>query len=320
MSMPVRRAMIEHGNANLSISRQCGLLGVNRSSYYHQPMEPSEEDLELMKLIDHEYLKTPFYGSRKMAELLGRVLGRPINRKRVQRLMRLMGIEAIYQKPNTSRPGKGHKVYPYLLKGLEINRPGMVFAADITYIPMRRGFLYLVAVMDWFSRYVLAWRLSNTLEADFCVEALEEALDMQKPDIFNVDQGSQFTSTKFTGVLLDKKVKISMDGKGRFMDNIFVERLWRSLKYEEVYLKAYDTVKEAKAGIGLYLKFYNYKRLHQALGYRTAWEVHNGLDKQPWLKTKNMLIEGTDKDLSLPLIQAQSNKKWNPKLSLNLPL
>ena len=156
--------MIGRGHEKLSISRQCGLLGVNRSSYYHQPMEPSEEDLELMKLIDHEYLKTPFYGSRKMAELLGRLLNRPINRKRVQRLMRLMGIEAIYQKPNTSRPGKGHKIYPYLLKGLEINRPGMVFAADITYIPMRRGFLYLVAVMDWFSRYVLAWRLSNTLE------------------------------------------------------------------------------------------------------------------------------------------------------------
>ena len=232
--------MIERGNAKMSISRQCGLLGVNRSSYYHQPKGPSEEELKLMKLIDHEYLKTPFYGSRKMVELLGRVLDRPINRKRVQRLMRLMGIEAIYQKPNTSRPGKGHKIYPYLLKGLEINRPGMVFAADITCIPMRIGFLYLVAVMDWFSRYVLAWRLSNTLEADFCVEALEEALDMQKLDIFNVDQGSQFASTKFTGVLLDKKVKISMDGKGRFMDNIFVERLWRSLKYEEVYLKAYD--------------------------------------------------------------------------------
>ena len=214
--------------------------------------------------------------------------------------MRLMGIEAIYQKSNTSRPGKGHKIYPYLLKGLAIDRPGMVFAADITYIPMRRGFLYLMAVMDWFSRFVLAWRLSNTLDTYFCLEALDEALDMQKPDIFNVDQGSQFTSAKFTGMLLDKGVKISMDGKGRFMDNIFVERLWRSLKYEEVYLKAYDTVKEAKAGIGQYMNFYNYERLHQALGYKTAWEAHHGLDKQPWPKNKNMLIEGKNLDYSLP--------------------
>lgn len=196
--------------------------------------------------------------------------------------MRLMGIEAIYQKPKTSRPGKGHKVYPYLLKGLEINRSGMVFAADITYIPMRRGFLYLVAVIDWFSRYVLAWRLSNTLDADFCLEALEQALDMQKPDIFNVDQGSQFTTAEFTGMLLDHGVKISMDGKGRFMDNIFVERLWRSLKYEEVYLKAYDTVKDARSQIGKYMNFYNHERLHQAHGYKTAWEVYNDLEKQPW--------------------------------------
>ena len=177
--MSERRAMIGRGNKKLSISRQCGLLGVSRSTYNHQPKEPSAEDLELKRLIDTEYLKAPFYGSRKIAKLLSRLLNRPINRKRVQRLMRLMGIEAIYQKPNTSQPQKEHMIYPYLLKGLEINRSGMVFAADITYIPMRRGFLYLVAVMDWFSRYVLSWRLSNTLDADFCVEALEQALDMQ---------------------------------------------------------------------------------------------------------------------------------------------
>ena len=285
---------------------------------YHQPKGPSEEDLVLMKLIDTEYLKTPFYGSRKMAELLSRLLNRPINRKRVQRLMRLMGIEAIYQKPNTSRPDKGRMIYPYLLKGLEINRPGMVFAADITYIPMRRGFLYLVAVMDWFSRYVLSWRLSNTMDADFCVDALEQALDMQKPDIFNTDQGSQFTSGKFTGLLLDKKVKISMDGKGRFMDNIFVERLWRSLKYEEVYLKAYDSVKEAKAGIGQYISFYNHERLHQTLGYKTAWEAHNGLEKLPWPENRHRLIDGKEHDPSLPLIQDHLNNMGNPELSLNM--
>ena len=320
MSMAERRAMIERGNQKLSISRQCGLLGVSRSSYYHQPQGPSEEDLKLMELIDRQYLKTPFYGSRKMAKLLGRALNRPINRKRVQRLMRLMGMEAIYQKPNTSRPGKGHKIYPYLLKGLEINRPGMVFAADITYIPMRRGFLYLVAVMDWFSRFVLAWRLSNTLDTHFCLEALEEALGIQKPDIFNVDQGSQFTSTKFTGMLLDKGVKISMDGKGRFMDNIFVERLWRSLKYEEVYLKAYDTVKEAKAGIGAYMNFYNYERLNQALGYKTAWEIHNGLDKQPWPDARHQLIECKKLDIPKNIEAACKNKRWNPELSLNWTL
>ena len=319
MSLGERRAMIERGNKKLPISRQCGLLGLNRSTYYHQPKGLSEEDLELMQLIDRQYLNTPFYGSRKMAELLGRLLNRPINRKRVRRLMRLMGMEAIYQKPNTSRPGKGHKIYPYLLGGLEIDRPGTVFAADITYIPMRRGFLYLVAVMDWFSRYVLAWRLSNTLDTCFCLEALDEALDMQKPDIFNVDQGSQFTSTRFTGMLLDRGVKISMDGKGRFMDNIFVERLWRSLKYEEVYLKAYDTVKEAKAGIGQYMHFYNHERLHQALGYKTAWEVYNGLGKQPWPENKNMLAGGKNLDCSLPPETAHMNSRWNPELSLNSP-
>jgi putative transposase len=310
--------MIEREQQKLSKSRQCRLLGVGRSTYYYQPKGTSALDLKLMELIDRQYLKTPFYGSRKMAELLARMLQCPVNRKRVQRLMRLMGIEAIYQKPNTSRPAMGHKVYPYLLKGLEIDHPGMVFASDITYIPMRRGFLYLVAVMDLFSRYVLAWRLSNTLDVDFCLEALEEALGKQKPDIFNVDQGAQFTSTKFTGMLLDHKVKISMDDKGRFLDNIFVERLWRSLKYEEVYLKAYETVAEAKAGIASYMAFYNHERLHEALGYRTAWEMHNGQGKQPWPMHQHHMANREKLDISQNWRTNHKTKRWNLELSLNL--
>ena len=309
--------MIERGNEKLSTTRQCRLLSVSRSTYYHQPMGPSADDLELMSLIDREYMKTPFYGSRKMAELLSRLLRRPINRKRVQRLMRLMGIEAIYQKPNTSRPNSEHKVYPYLLKGLEIDRPGQVFAADITYIPMRHGFMYLVAVMDWFSRFVLSWRLSNTLDVHFCLEALEEALGMQTPDIFNTDQGAQFTSSKFTGMLKDHGIKISMDGKGRFLDNIFVERLWRTLKYEEVYLKAYDTVTQAKAGISAYMHFYNYERLHQALGYKTAWEAHQGLDKQTWPENRHLLLDGKQLDISKAVEADYQNNRWNPELSLS---
>lgn len=309
--------MIERKHIKLSTSRQCRLLGVGRSTYYYQPKGPSALDLELMALIDRQYLKTPFYGSRKMAEWLERILQYPVNRKRVQRLMRLMGIEAIYQKPNTSRPAQEQRIYPYLLKGLEIDRPGMVFVADITYIPMRRGFLYLMAVMDWFSRYVLAWRLSNTLDVHFCLEALEEALGKGSPDIFNTDQGAQFTSAKFTGMLLDHGIKISMDGKGRFMDNIFVERLWRSLKYEEVYLKAYETGTEAKAGIAAYMNFYNHERLHQALGYRTAWEVHHGLDKQPWPLPQNQGAKVEELDIAQALRANYNTKRWNPELSLN---
>jgi len=310
--------MIEREHQKLSKTRQCRLLGVGRSTYYYQPKGTSALDLKLMELIDRQYQKTPFYGSRKMAELLTRMLSWPVNRKRVQRLMRLMGIEAIYQKLQTSRPAVGHKVYPYLLKGLAIDHPGMVFAADITYIPMRRGFLYLVAIMDWFSRYVLSWRLSNTLDAHFCLEALEEALGKQKPDIFNVDQGAQFTSAKFTGMLLDHKVKISMDGKGRFMDNIFVERLWRSLKYEEVYLKAYETVAEAKAGIASYMTFYNHERLHEALGYRTAWEVHNGQGKQSWPMHQDHMANLEKPDFSQNWRANYKTNRWNPELSLNL--
>ena len=241
------------GKAEITRPNQvCALLGISRSSLYYLPTEAGAEDLELMALIDQQYLKTPFYGSRRMTAWL-RNHGHQVNRKRVRRLMQLIGLEAIYRRPNTSKPNPGHKVYPYLLRGLEINRVNQVWATDITYIPMARGFLYLVAIIDWHSRYVLAWRLSNTLEVDFCVAALEEALSKGRPQIFNTDQGSQFTSEAFTSMLLAQGVQVSMDGRGRCMDNVFVERLWRSIKYEEVYLKAYQNGTEARKGIGAYL-------------------------------------------------------------------
>jgi len=263
--------MIEQPNS-LSLKRQCELLGLNRGAFYYCPVEVSAYELELMALIDRQYLRAPFYGSRRMTAWL-RAQGHMVNRKRVQRLMRMMGIEAIYQRPRTSRPAPEHRIYPYLLRGLRIERVNQVWAADICYIPMARGFVYLVAVMDWVSRYVLAWRLSNLLDASFCVEALEEALGFGRPEIFNTDQGSQFTGQDFTGVLGAHGISISMDGRGRFADNILVERLWRSLKYEEVYLKAYESVAEARAGIAAYFEFYNHQRLHQALGYRTPRRV-----------------------------------------------
>jgi putative transposase len=285
MSRASRLNLVDRQGKVLSVSAQCGLLSVNRSSVYRVRVEV-ENDLnhELMKEIDRQFLEMPFYGSRKMTAWL-RQKGYPVNRKRVQRLMRKMGIEAIYQKPKTSLPHPEHRIYPYLLRGLKIDRPNQVWAADITYIPMPRGFLYLVAIMDWHSRKVLAWRLSNTMEADFCVEALEDALGrFGKPEIFNTDQGSQFTSTSFTAVLEEQAVKISMDGRGRFMDNIFVERLWRSLKYENIYLHAYATGSEARRGIGNWFELYNNKRLHQALEYKTPDHVYFeqpliGLDK-----------------------------------------
>ena len=273
MSRNQRKAMIDRDHDQLSLVRQCNLLDVSRASVYYRPASARAEDLELMTLMDRQYLKTPFYGSRKMkAWLLGE--GYPVSRKRVRRLMRLMGLEAIYRRPNTSKPAPGHRIYPYLLKGVEVNRVDQVWAADITYIPMARGFLYLVAIMDWHSRYVLAWKLSNTLDTDFCVAALEQALGKGRPEIFNTDQGAQFTSEAFTGLLLEQGIQVSMDGKGRYQDNIFVERLWRSVKYEEVYLKAYQTVAEARARINAYLEFYNQQRPHQALGYRTPVEVY----------------------------------------------
>jgi len=248
------------------------LLDISRSGLYYQSTGISEEDLDLMKLIDRQYLATPFYGARKIAAWL-KSQGQRVNRKRVRRLMRVMGLKAIYRHPRTSKPAPGHKIYPYLLNGMKITRPNQVWAADITYIPMARGFLYLVAIIDWFSRYVLSWRLSNTLDAGFCVEALEETLKKGRPEIFNTDQGAQFTGEAFTGLLEQRGVRISMDGKGSYNDNLFIERLWRTVKYEEVYLKAYQDGRDARIGLGNYFRFYDTERPHQALGYRTPAEV-----------------------------------------------
>ena len=274
MNRAARLALVDHDDRVLPVTAQCRLLKVARSTLYYQPVPASPDDLAVMRRIDELHLEYPFYGSRRMAVVL-RGDGRVVNRKRAQRLMRVMGLEAIYQKPNTSRPHPDHKVYPYLLRGLIIDRPNQVWCADITYIPMAKGFVYLVAVMDWFSRRVLAWRLSITMETDFCVDALREAMDRHgRPEIFNTDQGVQFTSAAFLDELSIRGVRVSMDGKGRFLDNIFIERLWRSLKYEEVYIKAYDSVAEARQGIGGWLGFYNEKRPHQALGYRTPRAVH----------------------------------------------
>src|SRR6202012_1497629 len=266
------RRLVDPGHADISVRRQCELLGVNRSGLYYEPAGESEENLRLMRLLDEQYTRTPFYGSRKMAEWLG-AQGFAVNRKRVSRLMELMGIEAVYAKPKLSQPGEGHRIYPYLLRGVGVNRINQVWSTDITYIRMAQGFVYLVAVMDWFSRYVLSWSLSLTMELDFCVEALKRALRRGRPEIFNSDQGSQFTSEKFTGELTAREIAISMDGRERCMDNIFIERLWRSLKYEEGYLKDYRSVSEARAGIENYFRFYNQERLHQSLEYRTPAAV-----------------------------------------------
>lgn len=274
--MTVRRTLVE-ANTAPSMRRQCELLGVNRSSLYYEAVEPGEEEIELMRRMDELHLKHPFFGSRMMARTL-KGPGFTVNRKRVQRLMRVMGLESIAPKPNTSKPAPEHVVYPYLLRNLKVSRVNQVWAADLTYIPMAHGFVYLVAIIDWYSRRVLAWRLSNTMEASFCVEALLEALERYGcPEIFNTDQGSQFTSEEFTSVLLEHGIKISMDGKGRCLDNVFVERLWRSLKYEEVYLNAYDTVQAARDGIASYFHFFNDERPHTALGYQTPASFYDGL-------------------------------------------
>jgi putative transposase len=289
MSRAERRAVVERENPALPIAQQCRLLAVSRSAVYRKPPEVSAEDLAIMALIDRQYLVRPYYGSRRMMAWLA-TQGHLVNRKRVRRLMRLLGLVAIYQRPNTSKPAAAHKLYPYLLSGLAIERVNQVWCSDVTYIPMAKGFLYLVVVMDWVSRAVLAWRLSNTLSAEFCVEALEEALARYgRPQIFNTDQGSQFTSDEFTGTLKRHGVTISMDGKGRCMDNIFVERLWRSLKYEEVYLTAYATVAEAKAGIGAWLDFYNEERQHQSLGYRTPRQIYQ---ESLWICGRSALPTG----------------------------
>jgi len=258
---------------DLSVRRQCELLGLNRSGLYYERAGESEENLRFMRLIDEQYTRTPFYGSRKMMKWLV-TEGYPVNRKRISRLMEVMGIEAVYPKPKLSQQGEGHKIYPYLLRGITVGRVNQVWSTDITYIRMAQGFVYLVAVMDWFSRYVLSWSLSLTMEIDFCMEALRSALRRGQPEIFNSDQGSQFTSEKFTAELAAKEIAISMDGRGRCMDNIFIERLWRSLKYEEVYLKDYESVTEARTGIDRYFRFYNQERIHQSLEYRTPAAIY----------------------------------------------
>jgi putative transposase len=271
--------LVEPDHPLLSVRRQCELLGLNRSSWYYQAVPESAENLALMRRIDEQYLRTPFFGSRKMMIWL-RQQGQAINRKRVQRLMRLMRLEAIYPKPRTTVPGVKHTIYPYLLRHVQVTRPDQVWATDITYVPMRQGFLYLVAIMDWYSRYVLSWRLSNSLDSDFCLEALDEALRHGGPEIFNTDQGAQFTSQEFTGRLHAAGVQISMDGKGRALDNVFVERLWRTVKYEDIYLKDYANGAECYAGLAAYLRFYDEERPHQSLEYRTPAEVYYGAN--PW--------------------------------------
>jgi putative transposase len=284
--------MVERPSKDLSVRRQCTLLNLARSGVYRPKAVIGADDLALMRRIDELHLELPFYGSRRMMFELNKE-GRGVNRKRVQRLMRVMGIEALVPRPGTSKAAPGHKIYPYLLRGVAITEPNHVWAADITYIPMARGFLYLVAIIDWASRAVLAWRLSNTMDASFCLAALDEALARYgKPRIFNTDQGAQFTSAAFTGKLEAAGVAISMDGRGRFMDNIFIERLWRSIKYEEVHLKAYADGREARAGIGSWMAFYNERRPHQAMSNRMPMAV--------WRTGINQ-IEAAAKAVDMPL-------------------
>ena len=262
--------MIDVDHPQLSVRRQCELLGLERSTFYYQPCTESAENLKWMRAIDRLYLQRPYFGSRRIADELA------INRKRAQRLMRLMGLEAIHPKPRTTRRAKEHRIYPYLLRNIEITRPDQVWSTDITYLPLREGYLYLTAVMDWYSRYVLAWRLSNHLEGTFCCEALDAALTISQPEIFNTDQGCQFTSDAFTSRLLARNIQISMDGRGRALDNVFVERLWRTVKYEEVYLREYVDAIDARTSLRRYLRFYNQARRHQSLDRRTPAEVYFG--------------------------------------------
>lgn len=272
----MKRALIEPGHPMLSVARQCELVGLGRSSYYYAPAGESEENLRLMRLIDEQYLKTPFYGSRRMTGWL-RLQGHQVNRKRVRRLMRLMDLEAVGPKPSTSQPAPEHRIYPYLLRGVDITRARQVWSTDITFVPMPRGYMYLTAVLDWFSRYVLSWEVSNTLDVGFCLEALDAALAQNVPDIFNTDQGAQFTSLAFTGRLEATEVQISMDGRGRALDNAFVERLWRTVKYEDLYLKDYEDGRALREGLHAYFTFYNHERPHQSLNYFTPAQVHYNL-------------------------------------------
>jgi putative transposase len=255
------------------VRRQCELLGLNRSSLYYEPAVETAENLRLMRRIDEQYTACPFYGSRRMAAWLVHQ-GEVVNRKRVQRLMRLMGLEAIYPKPRLSVAGRGHRIYPYLLRDVRIKRPDQVWSTDITYVPLACGFMYLAATIDWFSRYVIAWRLSNTLDGSFCLDMLKEALSKGRPEVFNTDQGVQFTAEAWVQRLESAGVAVSMDGRGRCLDNVFVERLWRSVKYEDIYLRGYEGVPELERGLGHYFAFYNEERLHQALDYRTPGSVY----------------------------------------------
>lgn len=275
ISVEAKRGLVEPGHPQVSLRRQCTLLGLARWRLYYRPVSEREENLQLMRLLDEQYTATPFYGIRRMTAWL-RSRGYAVNHKRVRRLLRTMGLEAIYPTPRLSQPAEGHTIYPYLLRGVTLNRINQVWSADITYIRLHAGFVYLVAVMDWFSRYVLAWAVSITMDVPFCVEALEQALGQGQPEIFNTDQGAQFTSQAFTARLQKGGVRISMDGRGRALDNVFVERLWRSVKYEEVYLRDDQTVWDARHGLARYFAFYNGERLHQALGYRTPAEVYGG--------------------------------------------
>lgn len=269
----MRRSLLEADHASISLRRQCDLLGLPRSTAYYTPIPESQENLALMKEIDAIYLDNPSYGSRSIAAVLMNS-GWEVNRKRVQRLMRLMNIAGVTPKRNTSKPSPGHRVFPYLLRNVAISHPDQVWSTDITYVPLRNGFVYLTAVMDWYSRYVLSWKLSNRLEGSFCLEALDEALQHGKPEVFNTDQGSQFTSAAFVNRLLDRAVAVSMDGRGRALDNVFIERLWRSVKYQEIYLRDYATVADVEEGLRLYFEKYNHERPHQSLGNLTPAKVY----------------------------------------------
>lgn len=290
---------MDEEHEELSVTRQCELLGLPRSTWYYRGGGEASENLALMRLLDGQYLETPFYGSRRMTHWLCS-RGFDVNRKRVQRLMRLMGLEAIYPRRRTSVPNAEHRIYPYLLRNLVIGRPNQVWSADITYVPLRYGFMYLVAVLDWHSRYVVSWKLSNTLDGDFCVSALQQALGTGRPEIFNTDQGAQFTARAFTRTLEDAGIAISMDGRGRALDNVFIERLWRTVKHEDIYLRGYETVPDLEAGLTQYFDFYRYRRPHMSLDYLTPWDVYTAGDGR-WMRSRKVLARNKMQDHTEPI-------------------
>jgi putative transposase len=299
--------MLDKEDSQYGIRAQCRILGINRSGLYYEPVPISQETLEIMGLLDEEHTRHPFYGVKKMTKFL-KDKGYKIGKDKVRTLLRSMGLEAIYPKPNTSIPNKQHKIYPYLLKDVEITQPNQVWSADITYIRLNEGFVYLVAIIDWYSRYVVSWQLSNSLDAGFCVEALKEALKKGKPEIFNTDQGCQFTSTAFTDVLEKEKISISMDAKGKVFDNIFTERLWRTVKYEDIYIKGYHSIPETQLGLAEYFDFYNNERYHQALDYKTPGEMFSvkQLSTESELLTKKE--KGTEKERKATTTTIKTNK------------